>query len=52
MALHAVGKEEFYKRIHEIEKSEKEKLAEKKISEKQRIVAHKRGVHQTEERDR
>ncbi len=42
MAIHA-GKKEFYKRIHDIEK---------RMSERQKIAAHKRGVHQTEERDR
>ncbi len=51
MAIHA-GKKEFYERIHDIEKSEAEKEAEKRIGEKQRRIAHKRGVHQTEERDR
>ena len=51
MAIHA-GKKEFYKRIHDIEKSEAEKEAEKRMSERHKIAAHKRGVHQTEERDR
>lgn len=51
MAIHA-GKKEFYERIHKVEKDEAEKAAEKRMSERQKIAAHKRGVHQTEERDR
>lgn len=49
MAIHA-GKKEFYERMHKIQKSEAEKKAE--MREGQKIAAHKRGVHQTEERDR
>lgn len=54
MALHAVGKEEFYRRIHDIEKGDAEKQAEErmKMRDRQCFKAHKCKGLETEERDR